>query len=272
MGEGGTGSNLCRDVVELDTVFPGHYSTPGRANHVHILTTNDAKLLLSGEAATSYEGKVLRSRSRVGGGGDGRPIRATSSHFVDLLEDGIAEAAAATSDYDVLMGYQMPSDDSRVEGVLAWITVDVDVSANYSGQAPPVSPLTLRGNAMDGSNSSPTTTSSRHRYASLVETSRQFHAGIWSCEAIFVATVLSHCSGRVCSSLAFVVGRSRHPSADRLAIEFILGVWSTNCTLVLDLDLRLQLLHLPADSKASRSIEFAVFPVSKRVDECAATA
>ncbi|KAK7985537.1 hypothetical protein PG988_003159 [Apiospora saccharicola] len=169
--DGGMGSNFCRGVqvtdadgvVELDTV-PGHYA--GRANHVHILSTKDAKLLLSGEAAAaSYEGGVAThigqlffDRDLVSAVEATEPYNRNPQQFVDLLEDGIAEAAA-TSDYDVLMDHQMLGDTLAEGGVLAWITVGVDVSANYSEQAPPAAHFTGNDATDDGgSNSSPTST------------------------------------------------------------------------------------------------------------------
>lgn len=166
-GQGGLGSNFCRGVqvtdadgvVEFDTVFPGHYA--GRANHVHILSTKDAKVL-SGEApAATYEGGVAThigqlffDRDLVAAVETTEPYKSNQQQFIDLLEDGIAEAAA-TSDYDVLMDYQMLG-DSLSDGIMAWITVGVDVSANYNEQAPPAAHFA--GNAMDGSNSSPAAT------------------------------------------------------------------------------------------------------------------
>ncbi|KAK8009125.1 extracellular dioxygenase [Apiospora marii] len=171
-GQGGLGSNFCRGVqvtdadgvVEFDTVFPSHYT--GRANHVHILSTKDAKVLRSGEAsaaaAATYEGGVAThigqlffDRDLVSAVEATEPYKSNQQQFVDLLEDGIAEAAA-TSDYDVLMDYQMLG-DSLADGLLAWITVGVDVSANYNDQAPPAAHFTGNANAVDGSNSSPTT-------------------------------------------------------------------------------------------------------------------
>ncbi|KAK8016824.1 hypothetical protein PG993_015013 [Apiospora rasikravindrae] len=155
-GQGGLGSNFCRGVqvtdadgvVEFDTVFPGHYA--GRANHVHILSTKDAKLFFDRDLVSAVEAT--------------EPYKSNAQQFVDLLEDGIA-GAAATSDYDVLMDYQMLG-DSLHDGVLAWITVGVNVSANYNEQAPPAAHFTGSSGGGDssavdgGSNSSPSTTTS----------------------------------------------------------------------------------------------------------------
>ncbi|KAK8075346.1 hypothetical protein PG997_010009 [Apiospora hydei] len=161
-GQGGLGSNFCRGVqvtdadgvVEFDTVFPGHYA--GRTNHIHLLSTKDAKMLPS---VATHIGQLFFDRDLVLEVEALEPYRSNKQQFIDLLEDGIAEAAA-TSDYDVLMDYQMLS-ESLSDGLLAWITVGVNVSADYNEQAPAAAHFTgssSGGSAVDGSNSSPSTT------------------------------------------------------------------------------------------------------------------
>ncbi|KAK8061762.1 hypothetical protein PG994_008128 [Apiospora phragmitis] len=172
-GQGGLGSNFCRGVqvtgadgvVEFDAVFPGHYA--GRANHIHILSTKDAKVL-SGEATyqegvATHIGQLFFDRDLVSAVEAMEPsYQSNGQQFVDLLEDGIA-GAAATSEYVVLMDYQRLG-DSLADGILAWITVGVNVSANYHDQAPPAAHFTgssasSSASSGDGSNSSPLTTS-----------------------------------------------------------------------------------------------------------------
>ncbi|KAK8104575.1 aromatic compound dioxygenase [Apiospora kogelbergensis] len=171
-GQGGLGSNFCRGVqvsdaegvVEFDTVFPGHYA--GRANHIHILSTRDAKVLsdrktYEGGVAT-HVGQLFFDRELVSAVERLEPYKGNTQQFIDLLEDGIAEAAA-TSDYDVLMDYQMLG-GALSDGVLAWITVGVNVSANYNDQAPAAAHFTGSSSDLAGGSSSallstPTTTS-----------------------------------------------------------------------------------------------------------------
>ncbi|KAK8122881.1 hypothetical protein PG984_011551 [Apiospora sp. TS-2023a] len=129
--------------------------------------TKDAKVLLSGEAAAaSYEGGVA---THIGQLFFDRDLVSSTCSRTE------SRKPAATPDYAMPVGYRMLGGDTLAEGgVLAWITVGVDVSAHYSEQAPLAAQFT--GNdAMDdgGSNSSPTSTTdylgtwhARHRYAS----------------------------------------------------------------------------------------------------------
>ncbi|KAK7983550.1 hypothetical protein PG989_010952 [Apiospora arundinis] len=162
-GQGGLGSNFCRGVqvtdadgvVEFDTVFPGHYA--GRANHIHVLSTRDAKVLLSKQTyeggVATHIGQLFFDRDLVTAVERLDPYRSNGQQFIDLLQDEIAEAAA-TTDYDVLMDYQMLG-GALSDGVLAWITVGVNVSANYNDQAPPAAHFTgsRTSGQVDGSSS-----------------------------------------------------------------------------------------------------------------------
>ncbi|KAI1873863.1 uncharacterized protein JN550_003132 [Neoarthrinium moseri] len=143
-GQGGLNSTFCRGaqisdddgVVQFDTVFPGHYT--GRVTHIHILSTKDAKVLSNqtyeGGVAT-HVGQLFFDPDLVASVEALDPYTSNAQSITDILSDGIA-AAEATSDYDIFVDYALLG-DKPTDGVLAWITVGVDSSANYSDSATP---------------------------------------------------------------------------------------------------------------------------------------
>ncbi|KAM0820094.1 putative Intradiol ring-cleavage dioxygenases domain-containing protein [Seiridium cardinale] len=143
-GQGGLDSTFCRGaqisdsegVTQFDTVFPGHYT--GRVTHVHILSTKDAQVLsndtFEGGVAT-HIGQLFFDPDLVSSVEAIAPYTSNAQSFTDILDDGIA-AGEATSDYDIFVDYALLGDQPS-DGVLAWITVGIDSSANHTDQAVP---------------------------------------------------------------------------------------------------------------------------------------
>ncbi|KAI4596070.1 hypothetical protein KJ359_006362 [Pestalotiopsis sp. 9143b] len=143
-GQGGLNSTFARGaqitdadgVTEFDTVFPGHYT--GRVTHVHILGTKDAKVLSNetyeGGVAT-HIGQLFFDPALVSSVEALAPYTSNSQSFTDVLDDGIA-AGEATADYDIFVDYALLGDQPS-DGILAWITVGIDSSANHTDQATP---------------------------------------------------------------------------------------------------------------------------------------
>lgn len=143
-GQGGLNSTFCRGaqisdsegVTQFDTVFPGHYT--GRVTHIHILSTKDAQVLSNetyeGGVAT-HIGQLFFDPDLVAGVEALAPYTSNSQSFTDVLEDSIA-AGEATSDYDIFVDYALLGDEPS-DGILAWITVGIDSSANHTDQATP---------------------------------------------------------------------------------------------------------------------------------------
>lgn len=143
-GQGGLDSTFCRGaqisdaegVTQFDTVFPGHYT--GRVTHIHILSTNDAQVLSNetyeGGVAT-HIGQLFFDPDLVAGVEAVAPYSSNAQSFTDVLDDGIA-AGEATSDYDIFVDYAFLGDQPS-DGILAWITVGIDSTANHTDQATP---------------------------------------------------------------------------------------------------------------------------------------
>ncbi|KAI0125418.1 Intradiol ring-cleavage dioxygenase [Xylariales sp. AK1849] len=141
-GQGGLNSTFGRGaqisdedgVAQFDTVFPGHYT--GRVTHIHVLSTKDANVLSNntyeGGVAT-HIGQLFFDPTLVSSVENTAPYTSNEQSFTDILDDSIA-AGEATSDYDIFTDYALLG-DSPSDGVLAWITVGIDSSANHTDQA-----------------------------------------------------------------------------------------------------------------------------------------
>lgn len=143
-GQGGLDSTFGRGaqisdnegVTQFDTVFPGHYT--GRVTHIHILSTKDAQVLSN----NTYEGGVATHIGQLFFDSDlvasveaVAPYTSNAQTFTDILDDGIA-AGEATSEYDIFVDYALLGDEPS-DGILAWITVGIDSTANHTDQATP---------------------------------------------------------------------------------------------------------------------------------------
>lgn len=143
-GQGGLNSTFARGaqitdddgVTQFDTVFPGHYT--GRVTHIHILSTKDAQVLSNetyeGGVAT-HIGQLFFDPDLVSSVEALAPYTSNSQSFTDILDDSIA-AGEAASDYDIFVDYALLGDQPS-DGILAWIVVGIDSSANHTDSATP---------------------------------------------------------------------------------------------------------------------------------------
>ncbi len=138
-GQGGLNSTWFRGgqvtdtdgVVDFDTKFPGHYR--GRATHIHVLTVKEATVLTNqtwdGGVAT-HIGQFFFDQSLVTAVESVEPYTTNTQELTLNLDDGIA-AEEATDEYDIFMDYALLG-DAASDGVLAWIVVGVDSTADYN--------------------------------------------------------------------------------------------------------------------------------------------
>lgn len=118
-------------VVEFDTIVPGHYS--GRAHHIHVLTTINSTMLPNHTyvaGVTNHVGQLFFEQSLVDEAETTRPYNENTQSLMKVADDSIAQEVA-TADVDPLMKYVHLSDNIQ-DGVLVYITVGVDMKANYS--------------------------------------------------------------------------------------------------------------------------------------------
>ena len=118
-------------VADFETKFPGHYT--GRATHIHVLTVKDAKTLPNatwdGGVAT-HIGQFFFDQSLISAVETVEPYASNGQPLTQNIDDGIA-AEEATPEYDIFMDYAYLG-DAATDGVLAWIVVGIDSSANHT--------------------------------------------------------------------------------------------------------------------------------------------
>ncbi|KAI0025299.1 Intradiol ring-cleavage dioxygenase [Xylariomycetidae sp. FL0641] len=122
-------------VVQFDTLFPGHYT--GRANHIHLASTADAEVLTNKTMTggrTTHIGQIFFDQDLISEVEELSPYN-TNEQELTLNEDDGIDAEQATADYDPFLSYVRLGDDLGADGLLGYITVFVDSSANYTATA-----------------------------------------------------------------------------------------------------------------------------------------
>ncbi|KAK1473301.1 hypothetical protein CTAM01_16138 [Colletotrichum tamarilloi] len=141
-GQGGLNSTFGRGVqqtdndgvVQFDTMFPGHYT--GRATHIHVKTTTGATVLDNDtyvDGVTNHVGQLFFDQTLISEVEAVAPYNTNTQELTLNSGDSIA-FGEATADYDPFVQYVLLGDDIS-EGVLAWITVGYNTTADYSSSA-----------------------------------------------------------------------------------------------------------------------------------------
>jgi hypothetical protein len=121
-------------VVAFDTLFPGHYE--GRATHTHIIANQNGTVLPN----STYSGGVI---SHVGQLFWDESLRAlvetaapynTNTQAVTSNVDDMWAPEQADNNYDPFPSYVYLGDDIT-DGLLAWISIGIDMSSNYTVSA-----------------------------------------------------------------------------------------------------------------------------------------
>ncbi|KAI0533507.1 Intradiol ring-cleavage dioxygenase [Xylaria digitata] len=120
-------------VVEFDTIFPGHYT--GRTPHIHVMSTSGATLLENGtyvsdSGAPSHIGQIFFDQDLILETKALEPYASNQQSLTTNAQDGIG-IGEATVDYDPFVDYVRLGDELN-DGLLAWITVFVDTTADQS--------------------------------------------------------------------------------------------------------------------------------------------
>ncbi|KAI0140504.1 Intradiol ring-cleavage dioxygenase [Xylariaceae sp. FL1272] len=122
-------------VVQFDTVVPGHYT--GRTPHIHLLTTYGATILDNGtylaETGTpTHIGQIFFDQDLILEVEATEPYASNTQSLTTNAQDGIG-IGQATVDYDPFMDY-VRLGDSITDGILGFLTVFVDSTANVTSQ------------------------------------------------------------------------------------------------------------------------------------------
>lgn len=123
-------------VVEYDSIVPGHYG--GRTHHIHVLTTINSTMLPNNTyvaGVTNHIGQLFFEQSLVDEVETTELYNQNTQSLLRLADDNIA-AEVATAIDDPLLKYVRLSDDIK-DGVLAYITVGIDLRANHSSNYQP---------------------------------------------------------------------------------------------------------------------------------------
>ncbi|KJZ80463.1 hypothetical protein HIM_00313 [Hirsutella minnesotensis 3608] len=118
-------------VVHFDTIFPGHYA--GRPTHYHVMSTAGANLLPNGtfEGGTAQHiGQTYFDESLIRNVESRLPYSLNRQPYTSNADDEWA-ADEATPEYDPFMKYVYLGNDVS-DGLLAWITIAMDPSADYN--------------------------------------------------------------------------------------------------------------------------------------------
>ncbi|KAG7375759.1 hypothetical protein PHYBOEH_002053 [Phytophthora boehmeriae] len=120
--------------VSFTTKFPGHYT--GRATHLHILTQYNGTVLENNTysgSEVSHIGQLFFDQDLL------TEVQATDIYAVNTWEitqnaDDSILAQAAADEFDPFVEYARLG-DSIEDGLLAWISVGVDMTSEYSVSA-----------------------------------------------------------------------------------------------------------------------------------------
>ncbi|KAI0162554.1 Intradiol ring-cleavage dioxygenase [Pestalotiopsis sp. NC0098] len=126
----GVAKTDAQGVVQFDTVFPGHYG--GRANHVHILTTEGYTLLPNNTytgGSANHLGQLYFNQALNDEVEKQDPYNTNKQQYLTNQEDGFAKDAASNL-YDPFMSY-IRLGKGPADGILAYITVGIDQKASY---------------------------------------------------------------------------------------------------------------------------------------------
>jgi len=123
-------------VVQFDTLFPGHYL--GRATHIHLLATAEATVLpnktFTGGTAR-HIGQLYFDQDLIDEVEKLEPYVSNEQDLTTNSRDGIAPDQA-TEEYDPFLNYVLLGDKLE-DGLLMWITIGLDLEADYSGEVRP---------------------------------------------------------------------------------------------------------------------------------------
>lgn len=144
-------------VVSFDGLFPGHYTS--RATHIHILGHSNITIAsnntLSSQGQMSHVGQVFFDQDLITEADTIAPYSANTQEVTLNADDSIA--TQASEDIDPFMEYVLLG-DSLSDGLLAWTSIGVNLSASYDISAAATlyaSGGVANANSMGGGGSAP---------------------------------------------------------------------------------------------------------------------
>lgn len=121
-------------VVVFDSLFPGHYT--GRATHIHIMAHLNATVAdnntLASQGSIAHVGQIFFDQDLIAEVEAVEPYSSNTQDLTTNADDRIAQQAAM--DVDPFASYVLLG-HSISDGILAWTTIAVNLTANSSVQA-----------------------------------------------------------------------------------------------------------------------------------------
>ncbi|KAI0126145.1 Intradiol ring-cleavage dioxygenase [Xylariales sp. AK1849] len=157
-GEGGLNTTFMRGVQfsdedgvsQFDTMFPGHYAS--RMTHIHLVAhsnyTTESNDTITG-GTTLHIGQLYFDDTLVQAVELTSPYNTNTINFTSWEIDGWA-LEEATADYDPYLEYVQLGSDLE-DGLLAWITVAVDLTSDHSANLTAAAHYYKDGGVTDGS-------------------------------------------------------------------------------------------------------------------------
>ncbi|KAK8208374.1 GPI anchored dioxygenase-like protein [Phyllosticta capitalensis] len=142
-GQGGLNSTFLRGVQEtnsdglavFDTIFPGHYE--GRATHEHVVAHVGAKLLANGTSTlgtVAHIGQLFFDETLRSAVEDTYPYN-TNTVEVTTNDEDMWAPYQAENNYDPFPEFVYLDSEDITAGLMAWISIGVDSTANRNVNA-----------------------------------------------------------------------------------------------------------------------------------------
>lgn len=118
-------------VAGFETVFPGHYS--GRTTHIHVIAHLGASVLPNNTLAGGYIphiGQLFFDQDLIDEVEATYPYNTNTVAITENADDRVVQVETEDSNSDPFFEYALLG-DSIEDGLLAWVTLGVNVSATY---------------------------------------------------------------------------------------------------------------------------------------------
>ncbi|KAL4787667.1 Intradiol ring-cleavage dioxygenase [Aspergillus varians] len=132
-------------VAGFKSVFPGHYG--GRATHVHVVAHLNATVLSNGTLTGGYVphiGQLFFDQDLVSEVEATYPYNTNNVEITENVDDHVVIVETEDSDSDPFFQYALLG-DSVEDGLVAWITLGVDVAASHDSAVSYAATLTSSG-------------------------------------------------------------------------------------------------------------------------------
>ncbi|OJK03450.1 hypothetical protein ASPACDRAFT_49635 [Aspergillus aculeatus ATCC 16872] len=141
-------------VAGFKTVFPGHYS--GRATHVHVIAHVGAHVLPNNTLTGGHiphVGQLFFDQDLISQVEATYPYNTSTVAITENADDHVVKVETEDSDSDPFFEYALLG-DSIEDGILAWITLGINVTASHDSSATWAATLTSSGGVINEDSSS----------------------------------------------------------------------------------------------------------------------